>query len=231
MAVFLQRQIQRLKRHLLTLGAGCEEQLRDALEAVEKRDPKLAQQVIDRDDRLDEDEVEIEEECLHTLALHQPVAFDIRFVVAVLKIANDLERIGDHASNIAKQCIALADLPEVGPVPYDLHGMGQTTQKMLTLALDAVVHLDVEQANEVRRLDDRVDEINRGMYSAVLVAMSDHPDKKQQYMHLASVSRQLERVADHACNIAKQVLSTVEGHNVRHRKLGEPSEPIPPVQH
>ena len=234
MAVHLQRQIDKLKKMLLSLGAMCEESLHDAIEAVTNRDTDLAQRVITGDRAIDESEIEVEEECLHTLALHQPVAFDLRFVVAVLKITNDLERIGDHAANMAEHAVALSEMAEVPSMPFDFPRMSDVTLEMLRKSLDALVNLDAERAREVRRLDDTVDDINRQMYSDVAQAMADFPSLMDQYMHLSSLSRQLERIADHACNIAKDVLYMAEGeihrHNRPHPMAAKASEPSGPPE-
>ncbi len=218
MAVHLQRQIDKLKKLLMGLGAMCEEALHDAIEAVQNRDVDLAERVMRGDRAIDEAEIEVEEECLHTLALHQPVAFDLRFVVAVLKITNDLERIGDHAASIAEHGKALASMAEVSAMPFDFTTMAEITLEMLRGSLDALVNFDAKQALEVRRLDDTVDDINRGMYASVTEAVNREPERLDQYMHISSLSRQLERIADHACNIAKDVLYMTEGEIMRHTK-------------
>ncbi len=217
--VFLQRQIEKLKKQLVSLGTLCEENVRDAITAVSKRDPALAQSVIDKDKRIDLNEVDLEEECLHTLALHQPVAFDLRYVIAVLKINNDLERIGDHAKNIAEQAIALSEEAEVNQLPYDLPKMSRCVENMMRRALDAFITLDVKAAREVRELDDEVDAINRNMYDAVIKQMRRDPHQMEQLIHFMSISKQLERIADHTTNIAKDVLYMAEGEIPRHERL------------
>lgn len=219
MPLFLQRQVNTLKKMLLNLGALCEEQVRLSLEAVVTRDVELAQRVIEGDKKIDLLEIDVEEECLHTLALHQPVAFDLRYVVAVLKMNNDLERIGDHAKSIAEQAKYLAGEGEVSEPPFDLGAMGRRVEQMLRHALDAVVNIDVELAREVRVLDDEVDIMHASMYGRAIELMRDHPDQTEQMVHFINVSRQLERIADHACNIAKDVLYITEGEIPRHGRL------------
>ncbi len=219
MSVFLERQIDRLKNQVLQLGTLCEENVRDAVTAVLRRDVELARKVIENDKQIDLDEVELEEECLHTLALNQPVAFDLRYVVAVLKINNDLERIGDHAKNIAEQAIALADEPELDQLPYDLRTMVKHVTEMVHNALDALVSLDTDQARGVRKQDNEVDRINAEMYDAVIAAMRRDPHRMEQLVHFMGISKQLERIADHACNIAKDVLYMAEGEILRHMRL------------
>ncbi|MEM9752461.1 MAG: phosphate signaling complex protein PhoU [Planctomycetota bacterium] len=223
MSIFLERQIDRLKKQVLALGTLCEESVRDAVTAVLKRDVDLADRVIERDKQIDLAEVDLEEECLHTLALNQPVAFDLRYVVAVLKINNDLERIGDHAKNIAEQAIALAEEAELDQMPYDLRTMSQYVTDMLRDALDALVMLDTEKARSVRKQDDQVDRINANMYDAVIAAMRRDPHRMEQLVHFMSISKQLERIADHACNIAKDVLYMAEGEILRHMRLRKPA--------
>ncbi|MEM7626991.1 MAG: phosphate signaling complex protein PhoU [Planctomycetota bacterium] len=219
MAIFLQRQINTLKKMVLNLGAACEDQVRLSIKSVNDRDVELASRVIEGDKKIDLLEIDIEEECLHTLALHQPVAFDLRYVVAVLKMNNDLERIGDHAKSIAQQAQYLAGEGEITEMPFDLNAMSQRVEKMLHNALDAVVNIDVELAREVRVLDDAVDIMHAGMYGRAIELMRDHPDQAEQIVHYINISRQLERIADHACNIAKDVLYITEGEIPRHSRL------------
>ncbi len=219
MPLFLQRQVNTLKKMLLNLGALCEEQVRLSIEAVVTRDVELAQRIIEGDKKIDLLEIDVEEECLHTLALHQPVAFDLRYVVAVLKMNNDLERIGDHAKSIAEQAKYLAGEGEVTEAPFDLNAMGRRVEQMLRNALDAVVNIDVEMAREVRVLDDEVDIMHASMYGRAIELIRDYPHQTEQIIHYINVSRQLERIADHACNIAKDVLYITEGEIPRHGRL------------
>ncbi|MEM8739826.1 MAG: phosphate signaling complex protein PhoU [Planctomycetota bacterium] len=219
MPLFLQRQISNLKKMLLSLGASCEDQVRDAIRAVIQRDVDLADRVIEGDKKIDLLEIDVEEECLHTLALHQPVAFDLRYVVAVLKMNNDLERIGDHAKSIAEQAKFLAGEGQVQEPPFDLAAMGKRVEQMLRSALDAVVNIDVEMAQQVRVLDDEIDIMHASMYGRAIELMRDHPHQTEQMVHFINVSRQLERIADHACNIAKDVLYITQGEIPRHARL------------
>lgn len=224
MSLHLQRQIEKLKKQLLTLGAAVEENVNHAIRCVTERDVDLAGRVIRRDDDIDRMEIDVEEECLHTLALHQPVAFDLRYVVAVLKINNDLERIGDHAVNMAIQARMLAQESEVERLPYDLRGMGDRASRMLRMSLDALVAIDPEGARQVRQLDDEVDTIHRGMYDAVTHSCRERPHELAQMIHLLNVSKQLERVADLSCGIAKDVLYMAEGEIMRHARLRRVAE-------
>ena len=218
MNVHFLRQIDRIKRQLLALGAMVEEALQDSVSAIQNRDVDLANKIIDGDQKIDLAEIDVEEECLHTLALYQPVAADLRLLVSVLKINHDLERIGDLAANIAEQTCFLAGEAIVERIPFDLDGMCGIVISMLRKSLDALVNMDVEQAEVVRKLDDDVDSIHRNMYDQIISAMRDNPAQLEQMMHLQNVSRQLERIADHAVNIAKDVQYTAEGQIVRHRR-------------
>lgn len=218
MTIHLQRQIDRLKQRILALGSMVETAVKNATKAVEERDVKLAQAVIDGDRAIDMMEIEVEEECLSTFALHQPVAFDLRYVVAVLKINNDLERIADQASNIAEQVQFLADEAPIDIVPFDVQGMSRRVKQMLQKALESLVNVDDALAREVCESDDEVDNIHRHMYDHVIAAISDHPDQTQQLIHMMSISRNLERIADLATNIAEDVIYMSQGHILRHKK-------------
>lgn len=219
MSVHLQRQFDRLKKSILTLGALVEEAVEKAIRAAESRDGALAQQVIDGDQRIDLMELDVEEECLHTLALHQPVAFDLRFVVATLKINSDLERIGDLAANIAEQTIMLGEQPAPAELPMDLRAQGRSVRTMLKRSLDALVNVDPDEAQAVREADTRVDEVHRQTYRNVAQAIRDRPDHVEQMIQLLSISRRLERIADHCCNIAEDVLYMARGEMARHHGL------------
>ena len=217
MGVHLQRQFERLKKMILSLGALVEESVDLALKAVESADARLADQVIDDDKKIDLMEVDIEEECLHTLALHQPVAFDLRFVVAVLKINNDLERIGDLSANIAER---VRDLERHGPhrpMVEDMMKMGRRARAMLRKSLDALVSVDPGLAEEVREMDEQVDQVHRGMYTRIAEGVAQQPDETASYIRVLGISRQLERIGDHAVNIAEDVLYMARGDIIRHR--------------
>ena len=224
MAIFLQRQINQIKKMLLSLGTACEEQVRDAIQCIIDRDVERAGRVIEGDKKIDLLEIDIEEECLHTLALHQPVAFDLRYVVAVLKMNNDLERIGDHAKSIAEQARYLAGEGQVQTLPFDLQAMGRRAEQMLRNALDAVVNIDVELARQVRVLDDEVDIMHSSMYTRVVELIKADPSQSEQMIHYLNISRLLERIADHACNIAKDVLYITEGEIPRHARTRREAE-------
>jgi phosphate transport system protein len=161
-------------------------------------------------------EVGVEEDCLKILALHQPVAIDLRFIVAVLKINNDLERIGDLAVNIAERSAFLSKHPPVG-LSLGLIEMVDKVQDMLKHSLDALIGLSSGLAQEVCASDDAVDAMNRQMYIKIQDAIRKNPEQLESLIHLLSVSRHLERIADHATNIAEDVIYMVEGQIARHR--------------
>jgi phosphate transport system protein len=164
---------------------------------------------------IDHLEVEVEEECLKTLALHQPVASDLRLIVAALKINSDLERIGDLAVNIARKAVAFASL---GPmeIPFDLAGMWEKTQRMLRDSLDALVNLNPAMATSVCARDNEVDQMKRQIRRTAEEMMQRDPAKVPALLTLLAVSRNLERVADHATNIAEDVIYMAEGRIIRH---------------
>ena len=216
MPAHLQKEIEHLKKRILNLGDKVEAAVRDAAIAIEQRNGGLASQIIKNDVEIDQQEVEVEEECLKTLALHQPVANDLRFIIAVLKINNDLERIGDLAVNIAQRAIFLAEQPKLD-ISFDFSGMAAVAKSMLKKSIDALVNLDIELAQQVRISDDTIDNMNRQMYLKVQKAILDNPGQIASLIQLLSVSRHLERIADHATNIAEDVIYMVEGRIVRHK--------------
>jgi phosphate transport system protein len=215
MTVHLMREIHKLKKMILSLSAITEEAVQKAARAIAERDAELARQVIEGDLVIDRTEVEVEEECLKLLALHQPVAIDLRYIVAILKINNDLERIGDLAVNIAEQAVVLAAQPPVH-IPFDFMAMASRTQSMLLRSLDALVNLDSELAMRVLAADDEVDDLHRQMYEQVQLAVRQNVDNVSVLTRLLGVSRNLERIADHATNIAEDVIYMTKGEIVRH---------------
>jgi phosphate transport system protein len=216
MTAHMQKEIENLKTRLLALCAAVEKSLCLAVQSVKGRDASLARGVIDDDTQTDQMEVDLEEECLKILALHQPVAIDLRFIITALKINNDLERIGDLAVNIAERGEFLAGQEPVN-VPFDFETMAEKTQWMVTESIDSLVDMDCKRAYEVCAADDEVDAINRKMYKQVETSIVAHPGWAQSLLHLLSISRHLERVADHATNIAEDVIYMVEGKIVRHK--------------
>jgi phosphate transport system protein len=210
------REIEDLKKQIVTLGAIAEERVRLAVKSILQRDAKLADQVITGDLEIDQMEVDLEEECLKILALYQPVAIDLRFVIAVLKINSDLERIGDMAVNIAERAEVLAHLEEM-ELPLDILMMAEKTEKMLKRSIDSLVNLDAKLASDVRAADDEVDDMLSDTFIIIREALSKTPDRADYLLQVLSAARYLERIADHATNIAEDVLYMIEGKIVRHR--------------
>ncbi|MEW5992914.1 MAG: phosphate signaling complex protein PhoU [Candidatus Zixiibacteriota bacterium] len=223
------REIEKLKKRLLTLSALVEENLHCAIKSLLERNDALARQAVDRDNEIDQMEVDIEEECLKVLALHQPVAIDLRFLVALLKINNDLERIGDLAVNIAERTLFLSRLEPV-VVKFDFPTMVEIAKSMLKRSIDALVSMNTLLAEEVCAADDEVDDMNRQMYREIQQAIREQPEHAEPLLHLLAVSRHLERIADHTTNIAEDVIYMVDGVIARHRmdeyaaKPGTPAE-------
>ncbi|HEY5310938.1 MAG TPA: phosphate signaling complex protein PhoU [Pirellulales bacterium] len=216
MAEHLHRQLHELKQEIVYVGSLVEEALDKALRALGNRNELLAREVIDSDDEINRMEVAVEEDCLRILALYQPVAMDLRFVVAVLKINNDLERIGDLAKNIAKRAVYLSRAREVG-VPSDFRDMARIAQHMVKQSLDALVTSNSNLARQVRSDDDKVDAIRDRIGEAMSARIQEHPEQIDVLMKLFSVARHLERLADMATHIAEEVIYMVDGAIVRHR--------------
>jgi len=215
MGRLLFKEIDRLKQLILGLGALVEDGLRNAVAAFREGNRDLAEQVVRDDAEVDRKELDVEEEGLKILALHQPVAIDLRYIVAVLKINNDLERIGDLAVNIAERTTLVADGGRMA-APFDLPRMADAARGMLKKSLDALVNLDAGLAREVCAADDEIDDINREAYTQVNAAIQRSPDAADALIAYLSVSHILERVGDHATNIAEDVIYMLEGEIVRH---------------
>jgi len=213
----LQREIDRLKRKVLALGALVEENLRLAFQAIDQRDAAKARRVIATDVLIDQNEVDVEEECLKILALYQPVAGDLRFVAAVIKINSELERIGDLSANIAERAIQLVDEHPVA-VPHHVAVMADRTWTILERALDALVRQDAVMAREVLVADDEVDQLYAELIEELKGVIRADLEHLDAIVLLFSVARYLERLADHATNIAEDVLYMVEGEIQRHHQ-------------
>jgi len=215
MSIHLQKEVERLKKKLLALSAVVEESVYRAVKSLKERDATLAHAVIDGDNAIDLNEVEIEEECQKILALHQPVAYDLRFIIAILKINAELERIGDATVNIAERVLFLVTEEQVD-MPFDFAAMAHKAQLMLHQSLDALINLDPELAYAVITADNEVDAINREMYGQIEECIRRDASRVNSYIHLLGVSRHIERIADHASNIAEDVIYLIEGKILRH---------------
>jgi len=217
MTKHFQRELEKIKKRILFLGAMVEERVRMAITAIEEFDGEVAKKIIFSDHEIDEMEIEVEEECLKIMALHQPVAVDLRFLVAVIKINNDLERIGDQAVNIAQRVQTITQKERFDFV-FDYSVMAEKAETMLKMSLDALVNLDDDLAFKVLLLDDEVDDIKEKAYNLIKKALSENPDNVSYLINLLLISRHLERLADHATNIAEEVIYMIEGEIVRHGK-------------
>jgi len=215
MQAHLQREIEHLKRQILVLSAEVENDVRSAVRAVENRDIVLAESVVKREIQTNAMEVDVEEECLKILALYQPVASDLRYIIAVLKINSDLERIGDLAVHIAERGLFLGAYPSVD-IPARLGIMADKAQAMLKKVLDAFVNLNEQAAREVCAADNEIDEINMEIFQQVKASVTQNPELFEPLLQIMHIARHLERIADHATNIAEDLIYLIEGQIVRH---------------
>ena len=210
-----QKELEELKGNLLKMAALVEESLRDAVRSLVKRDSELAQQTFAKEDRVNSLEIVIDDMCLRLLALRQPMAVDLRFITAAMKIITDLERMGDQAVNIAERAISLNQEPQLKPY-IDIPRMAEITQSMVKDVLDAFVNRDSKLARSVCERDDLVDGLNDQVFRELLTYMISDPKTTTRAVHLMIVSRCLERIADHATNIAEDVIFMVDALVIKH---------------
>lgn len=221
MSKHLQRDLDELQRDIMALASLVETALAKTITALQNRDPEIAREVIKGDAQIDEEENIINEESLKILALHQPVAGDLRRCTAAMMIITDLERMGDLAEEIAERAIELCKPPYM-PIPDTIQQMADLTTVMVRQSLDAFVNLDVKQALLVIRMDDEVDQYNHNIIQGIIKFMRECPDNIPHGLSMFSAVRHIERIADHATNIAEDVVYLVEGEIVRHRvQMGE----------
>lgn len=215
MAIDLVRELTELRKAILTMGAAVEQSVRRSLEALLRRDVEVAQLVRSQDKEIDRMELDIEEECLRVLALSHPVAGDLRFVLAVMRINTNLERIADMAKSIAKRVI---DLDRLSPttVPASLEQMAAETQVMLADTLRALADQDAPLARRIRANDDRVDDLMKEVFSWVQAEIPNNISHTESAIDYLSIARKLERMADVSTNIAADIIFLSEGHLVRH---------------
>ena len=217
-------ELQHVKDKTLRLGSLVESMVERAVTALVDRDSRIAEDTIRSDDQSDALEVEIDEACLRLLALHQPTAIDLRFITTAMKISTDLERMADQAVNICERAIELNAEPQLKPY-IDIPIMSQLAQKMLRDSLDAFVEKDVSKARSVIAADNKVDQLKRQVFRELLTFMMEDPRTIPRAIGLLLVSRHLERIADHATNIAEMVVFLVEGRDIRHAGGGAPEAP------
>lgn len=218
MTLHFQREIKKLKKMIFKEADFVEKSLKQALQALNDKDVDLAEKIIKADSKLDQMEIDVEEEALKILALHQPVAIDLRFIISVIKLNNDLERIGDLTSNIAERVKLYAENPHI-KISEDIFLMADITEHMVKDTLNALVNMDREKATQVCRQDDQVDELHKKMYFYVKEKISSDDKNPDVYLQQIGISRYLERIADHATNIAEDVIYMVSGKISRHKTI------------
>lgn len=224
MSVHLRIDLNELHKDLLSMCASVEDMIHRAVGLLSQPDIDQAKQLIQQDNEIDQWDVRIEDSCLKILALHQPVAIDLRRITVVMKISAELERVADLAVNIAERSLGLLDGPE-STVPELLKDMAQRAVDMLHGSIDAYVDLNSSRARQIIREDDLVDETNRELINSLIRQMHEQPDRLDALLHLFSALRQVERVGDHASNIAEDVVYLVEGRIIRHAThLEKPQE-------
>jgi phosphate transport system protein len=219
-------ELEELKNKLLLMGGRTEAIIQKSVEALKRRDAELATAVLDDDRAIDRLEIDIEERCVSLLALRQPLAADLRSITAALKISNDLERMGDHAVNIATCAVRLAETPPLKPL-VDIPRMAAMASSMLRDALDAFVRRDAATARRLCRRDDEVDNLNRQLFRELLSYMMEDPSTITRAMDLILVARNLERVADLATNIAEEVVFIAEARIIKHHVEESPTGGTP----
>ena len=216
MTKHLQRDIEHLNHELLSISSMVEEMIDKATRALNERRYDLADEVVGSDNYVDQHEVHLEEECLKMLALHQPVAVDLRRIATVMKVNNDLERIADLAVSIAQRAKAMDEHPGF-PIPEQLPRMVVLSTQMVRGVMDAFVNMDAQAARRIMAIDTEVDQYNCDIIADLQVFMQQRPELVPAALHCFSAVRHVERISDHATNIAEDVVYLVEGDIVRHR--------------
>jgi phosphate transport system protein len=216
MSKHLVRDLENLQRQILAMAGSVEEAIYKAIQAVQERNRELAEEVITGDNKVDQFDNLVTEECLKLIALHQPVASDLRKIATVFMITTDLERMGDLATDIAKRAVALSSTSSV-VIPEKLTKMTDIATTLVRESLDAFVNLDSKLARRVIRLDDEVDRLNAEIINELIDQMKTVPERIDACLSLFSVVRHLERIGDHATNIAEDVIYLVDGEVIRHR--------------
>ncbi len=217
-------EINALQRQIMQMGGMVESQVACSIEALVRRDVEMAARVIDQDDQVDQMEEAIDKEAIRLLATRQPMAVDLRVVAMAMKISNDLERIGDYAANMAKRAISLVDNPPLKPL-YTIPHMGQITQSMVKQILDAYVEQDAEKAKAAWHRDDEVDQLYDSLFRELMTYMLQEPRNIPTCLDLLAVAKHLERIGDHACNIAEKIHYMV--HSERINRMPQPADRDP----
>jgi phosphate transport system protein len=214
--------LKKLREEILYMGGLVEDQIQKAVKSLVDRDSDLAELIIERDHEVNRLDVDIDDLCIKLLALHQPAGRDLRFITTGLKITTDLERIGDMAVNICERAVELNQEPQLKPY-IDIPRMAQISERMIRESLDAFVREDTELALKVCKDDDEVDQLNSQIFREVVTFMLGDPQTINRAIKISSISKYLERIADHATNIAEMVIFMVKGKSIRHVKELPPS--------
>ncbi len=210
--------LKKLREDILYMGGLVEDQIQKAVASLVERDSKLAETIIQRDHEVNRLDIEIDDLCIQLLALHQPAARDLRFITTALKITTDLERIGDMAVNICERALELNEEPQLKPY-IDIPRMARVSEKMIRESLDAFVREDTALALKVCKDDQEVDDLNSQIFRETISFMIEDPHTVSRAMKISSVSKYLERIGDHATNIAEMVVFMVKGKSIRHMKV------------
>ena len=216
MAKHLEKELERLKKLIYTLAARVDENLELAVKSFQEADTELARKVIEDDKFIDDLELEVEEECLKALALYQPVAIDLRFIIGVMKMTSDLERIGDLAADISRNGMDINQAPKP-KVPLDLHQMSYLAKTIVRKSIDSLISIDSYMAREVIKDDLEIDAMKAEMKAEIVEAVKREPEHAASLMTLLAITHRLERIGDHASNIAEDVIYMVEAEIVRHQ--------------
>jgi phosphate transport system protein len=212
---FFDAELETFRSHLMLMGETAIRQVRDALKALVDGDVGLADRVVAADDELDKLEMEIDDEAIRYMNLRAPVATELRLVIVGMKASHDLERVGDEATTVAKRAIRLASQPPLKPY-VDIPRMAEIAIEMLRDALDCFLHGDIEKALAVVRRDSEVDAINKQLYRELSSFMIENPATTTRALELMFISKSLERIADHACNIAEEMVFLAQAKDIRH---------------
>ncbi len=210
--------LKKLREDILYMGGLVEDQIQKSVSSLVERDSALAETIIERDHEVNRLDVEIDDLCIQLLALHQPAARDLRFITTALKITTDLERIGDMAVNICERALELNEEPQLKPY-IDIPRMARTSERMIRESLDAFVREDTDLALKVCKDDQEVDDLNSQIFRETISFMIEDPHTINRAMKISSISKYLERIADHATNIAEMVVFMVKGKSIRHMKV------------
>jgi len=217
-----EEELKKLREEILYMGGLVEDQIQKAVKSLVDRDSEMAQIIIERDHEVNRLDVEIDDLCIRLLALHQPAGKDLRFITTGLKVTTDLERIGDMSVNLCERALELNQEPQLKPY-IDIPRMARIAQRMIRESLDAFVREDTDLALKVCKDDEEIDQLNSQIFREVISFMIEDPHTINRAMKISSISKYLERMADHATNIAEMVIFMAKGKSIRHMKELPPS--------